>query len=296
MDALSTGIAFFEAGQINQAEKHFKEMLQTTNENPEVYYYLGKIAFQKDQYDNALEYFEKAIALNSNDARFHEMLGETLGLKAQQAGMIKGAMLLRKVKTAFEKALSLNPDSLMAKEGLFMIHLFAPSVAGGDEKKAMELFEIIQKQNPAHGHLAQALVHLKQNQLAEAETAFDQAVQQGGNDREILMRSARFFLQRKKFDKVSAIAETYIQHFPEDPRGYQLKGEAYLNQDNADEALNWFNLAIEKDPLFFNAYLHRARVFFAKGNADFAHKDLDFLFNHSEASKEMKAQAQKLKK
>ncbi|APF19645.1 Tetratricopeptide TPR_2 repeat-containing protein [Caldithrix abyssi DSM 13497] len=293
---LAKGIELFEKGKINQAEKHFKNILEKQKENPEVHFYLGRIAFQKDQYDAAISYFEKAIEYNPEEARYHEMYGETLGLKAQQAGMIKGAMMLRKVKAAFEKALSLNPESLMAREGLFMINLFAPGVAGGDEKKAMELFELIKKQNATHGHMAQALIHLKNNRLEEAEKEFELAVRQNGNDREILMRSARFFLQRKKYDRVLEIADLYIQHFPDDPRGYQLKGEAYLSEDNADEALNWFNLAIEKDDLFFNAYFHRAKVFLAKGKSEMAQKDVDFILNHPEASKEFKERAKKLMK
>lgn len=287
-------IESFKKGKLNDAEKKLKTLLPEQSENPDIYYYLGQIAFQKDQFDAAIEFAEKAIKLNDQQAAYHELLGEALGLKAQQAGAIKGAMLLRKVKSAFQTALDLDPQSRRAKEGLFMIYLFTPSVAGGDVNKAMELLEEIKTQNPAHGHVAKAMVYLKNNELQAAEQEFEKAIAEGESDREILMRTGRFFLQRKNFEKVVEIADLYIKNFPEDPRGYMLKGEAYLNSEQLEQALKWLDLAIEKDELFFNAYLQRIKVLLKNGQKDQAQKDAEFILNHPEAGQELKKQVKKL--
>ena len=290
----SDAVKQFEWGKINLSEKQFKELLAEQKDNPEIHFYLSKIFLQKDQYDQALEHIENAIKLDAQKAEYHEMLGEILGMKAQQAGMIKGAMLLRKVKSAFEQAINLNENSLMAKEGLFMIYLFSPPVAGGDEKKAMELLEQIKNHNKSHGHLAQAMVYLKQNKLSDAEREFEEAIKENGGDREVLKRTFRFYLQRKNYDKCDEIADLYINHFPQDPRGYQFKGEAYLEAGQPDEALSLFNLAIEKDELFFNGYFHRAKVFLAKNQKEMAANDIKFILDHQEAPQELKKQAKKL--
>ena len=294
MNNFETALKFFEDGKLNQAENIFNDLKQKDKNNAEIYYYLGEIAFRKDQYEKAETLFEKAISLNDQEAKYYEMLGETLGIKAQQAGMVKGALLLRKVKNTFEKALQLNPNSLIAREGLFMIYLFSPPVSGGDAKKAHQFLEEIKKLNSSHGYLAQAMIHIKENNLEEADKAFEQAVKNNGTDREVLMRSARFFLRRKNFNKVIEIADRYIQHFPNDPRGYQLKGEAFFKNNQTEDALNSFNLAIEKDEAFLNAYFHRAQVFLAKNDLQKAREDVHTILQHPNAPKELKNQAKKL--
>lgn len=294
MADLKKAIEDFEEGRLNDAEKQLKSLMSEQVENPDIYYYLGQIAFQKDQFDAAIDYAEKAIGLNERQAAYHELLGQALGLKAQQAGAIKGAMLLRKVKSAFQTALELDPKSLRAREGLFMIFLFTPPIAGGDINKAMELLEKIKTQNRAHGHLAQAMIHLKNNELKAAEQEFEKAIETDDHDREILMRTGRFFLQGKNVHKARQIADLYIKNFPEDPRGYLLLGEAYLDDEQLEQALEWINLAIEKDELFFNAHLQRIKAMLKNGRKAEAQKDADFVLNHPEAGESVKNQVKKM--
>ncbi len=274
MEQLSQAVELLNSGQLNQATQMLETLLQQKGEDPDVYYYLARAAFLKDLHETAIDYLEKAIALNDQRAEYHELLGEALGLKAQQAGMIKGAMLIRKVKAAFEKAIELNENSLAAREGLFMIYLFMPPVAGGDEKQAMRLLEEIKNLSEVHGHLAQGLAYIRQQRFDDVEKEFEQAVAKNGQDSEILMRVGRFYMERKNYEKAGEVCDVYIENRPADPRGYQLKGEVFRKIGDLQEALNWFNLAIEKDPQNLNALYHRALTFKDLNQVEKAREDL----------------------
>ncbi|NOX90375.1 MAG: tetratricopeptide repeat protein [Calditrichaeota bacterium] len=293
MSDLDRAVELFNRGRLNQADSILKDLESNDKNNPEVYYYLGCVALKKDRFEEAIDYLNKAIALKGIEAKYYEMLGEALGLKAQNAGMIKGAVLLGKVKSAFQQALELNPESLAAREGLFMIYLFAPGIVGGNEKMAMKLLNEIKMKNSAHGHLAQGMVYMKENKISEVETEFEKAAREGADDWEIQMRVGRFFLERKVFDKALEFFDNYIELKPDDPAGYQAKGEACFKMENPDEALTWFNMALEKDREYLPAYYRRALLYKDKNENELAKKDLEFILSQ-ESDHPLKDKAEKI--
>lgn len=294
-NTLQSAIDLYRSGRLNQAQEILNQLLSENTDNPEIYYYLGSIAFNKDLYEEAIQYLEKAIALDNTQARYYEMLGEALGLKSQNVGMLKGARTLNKVKAAFQKALELDAQSLSAREGLYMIYLFAPGVAGGDMNKAQQMLSEIENLNPAKGHIARGMMLMKQKKMAEVENEFEEAARLGRDDAEIQMRVGRFFLERKNFDKALSFINRFIELKPDDPAGYLAKGEVFSKQDKFDEALEQFNTAIEKDAQNLRAYYQRALLYHNNQQNDLAKKDLEMIVNQK-IKHPLKEKAQKLLK
>jgi len=274
---LNEAVRLFDKGLYSEAEEKFQSIIKEDNKNYEAFYYLGYIHFKRDEYDEAVDVLNKAVKINNRDARVYEVLGQALGFKAQHAGMVKGTMLLPKVKKTFEKALEINPDSLIAREGLYMFYLFVPGVAGGDEKKAGELAEEIKKLNPARGYLAEALYFSKLQNQEDAEQSFERAASEGKDDAEIQHKSGQFFLEIKKFDKAKQLFDRFLELQPDNPAAYAAKGDYLAAVGEYDSAINMFNRALDKNKDFFPARFKRAQVWQKKGDKEKAKEDYRFI-------------------
>lgn len=271
-------VALIESGNPDAAREKLQNAGAAADKDAEVNYYLGMIAFQKDEYDEAIEYISKAIEIKPDDSRFHELLGQAYGLKAQRSGMVKGSLLMPKIKKSFLRALELNPDSLLAREGLFMFYLFVPGVAGGDEKQALKIAAEIQEIKQARGHLANAIYKTKQNQVEEATELFEKAVRAGGDDAEVQMRAGQFFLSQKHPKAIEAF-DAYIRLKPSDPAGYNSKGKYYQMTKEYDKAIAMFDQALEKNNNHLLSRFNRAEVYTLQDKKDAARADYQFIID-----------------
>ncbi len=150
---LTTGVTLFEHGQFAAAQQFFEAFISQYPTDPAGVYYLGRIAFESKQYDQASTWFEQAVQLDSGDSDYHRWLGRTYGQQAQHAGG-EAFFLARKVKTHLEKAVELNPDNIEARFDLMEYYLQAPAFLGGDAAKAKMQAEEITKRNAAAGRKA----------------------------------------------------------------------------------------------------------------------------------------------
>jgi len=277
---MDEAVILVEEGRINKAEEKFRQLYDEDKKNAEVNFYLGSILFKRDEYDQALDFLNKAEKLNDQDYRVYEILGQTLGFKAQRAGLVKGAMMLPKVKKAFQKALELNPDSLTAREGLYMFYLFVPGVAGGDESKALELAEEIKSINTARGHMVMAIYNAKHKNTAEAQKEFDQASELGKDDPEIQQKAGQFYLDNKKAEKAAALFDQLIALQPDNPAGYSSKGDYFVETGDLEAAIGMYGASLQKNPKFFPARYKRAGVFRNMGNIAKAKEDYQYIINN----------------
>ncbi len=272
---MKQAMEMIEQGNLQGALEILKPLYDQNKTNAETNYLLGVIAIKQDRYDDALSFLTQAEKQNPDDARVYEAFGEAYGLKAQNAGMLKGAMLMPKIKKSFERALELNPGSLRANEGLFMFYLFVPSPAGGNEKKAVQIATEIASINEAHGYMAEALIKAKSGATEEAAVQFEQALQKAPQDKEVQMKAGRFMLQNGRLDLAEKAFKTVVSNNPFDPAGYDALGQFYLKDNNAEKALEQFNGALEKNPAFYPAKLNRAKAFSELGKTDDARSDLE---------------------
>ncbi len=264
-----------EQGNLPGALEILTPMYEQDKKNAEVNYLLGLVALKQDRHDDALNFLTQAEKQNPDDARVYEAFGEAYGVKAQNAGMLKGAMLMPKIKKSFERALELNPDSLRAHEGLFMFYLFVPGPAGGSEKKAVQIAAEIASLNEAHGHLAEALLKAKSGAKEAATAEFEKALQKAPADSEVQMKAGRFMLQNEKYDLAEKAFSAVISHNAFDPVGYEALGQLYLAQQNPGKALESLNKALEKNPAFYPAKFSRAKAYMDLGKSDEARSDLE---------------------
>jgi tetratricopeptide (TPR) repeat protein len=150
---IATGVTLFERGQFAAAQQFFAAFVSQHPTDPSGAYYLGRLAFESKQYDQASIWFEQAVQLDSGNSEYHRWLGRTYGQQAQHAGG-EAFFLARKVKTHLEKAVELNPDNIEARFDLMEYYLQAPAFLGGDAAKAKAQAAEITKRNAVAGRKA----------------------------------------------------------------------------------------------------------------------------------------------
>ncbi len=257
---IRAAVQLLERGNLSGAEEKLNALHRENPHDAEVNYYLGLVAFRKDQYDRAIDFLNAAIELNGQDERAYEVLGQALGLKAQHSGMVKALRLLPKVRQAFEKALELNPRSVAAREGLFMFYLFSPGVAGGNEKKALEVLEELTEVDPARAHLARAMWKLKNKLIDEAEQEYRQALQLAPDDPDLRLKATLFFLNNNKLEEALQHIEKYLQLQPDSLAGLMLKGNYFQKKEEWENALALYSEVLQQNPDFLPARFERGQV------------------------------------
>jgi tetratricopeptide (TPR) repeat protein len=111
-------------------------------ESPEKYMQTGFIHFQKQEYDQAIANFQKAVELEPKAAAAYNMLGMAYRFKANQLGI---ADLRAKEIAAFQKALEADPKYWVA-----MINLGVTYYHQGEKAKAAPLLKKALDLNPQH--------------------------------------------------------------------------------------------------------------------------------------------------
>lgn len=180
---------------------------------PEARYYLGRVAFDQKKYSDAADYFEEATEANDKVADYFNWLGNTYGTIAQDANVIKQGMLAPKMKTAWERAIALDPQNIGARFSLIQYYTKAPGFMGGSFDKAREVANQIMKMNPVQGHFQMGNIYVSEKKVNEAEREFIEMVR---IDPAYTSTLANFYVNQKQYDKAFNLLEAAINKNPED--------------------------------------------------------------------------------
>ncbi len=116
-------------------------------ENPEKYMQEGISHFQKQEYDQAIASYQKAIQLASKSAAAYNLLGMAYRFKYNQ---LRNPELRAQEIGAFEKAVEIDPQYWVA-----MINLGVTYYDQGDKARAAALFKKALSLNPNHPEKAE---------------------------------------------------------------------------------------------------------------------------------------------
>jgi len=115
------------------------------------------------------EAFEKAAAAEPSNSKYQNWLGRAYGRRAESSNPLSAPGLAVKARTAFEKAVDLNPANIEAMNDLFSYYIEAPGFLGGGLDKAEALAEKMKSRHAAeyHAALARLADRRKQPEIAE---------------------------------------------------------------------------------------------------------------------------------
>jgi tetratricopeptide (TPR) repeat protein len=168
---LDAARALFDANKLPQARLEFERLAKADPADPEVHYYLGQIALQRDDTDTAVRELERSVALSPVIARTHNALGDAFGRAAQKAGVFSQFGLARRSLAEYGRAVALEPDNVDFHESLFSYYVQAPKLVGGGVENAEDEAAAIKKLDPSRGRRAYATLYVAEQKydLALAE-------------------------------------------------------------------------------------------------------------------------------
>ena len=100
-------------------------------------------------------------------------------MKAKESNKFVALSMIGDVKSAFEKAISLNPKHIEARWALIELYLQLPGIVGGSERKANRYAEELYKISPVDGYLARGKIAEYFYRYKEAEKHYSSAFRIG---------------------------------------------------------------------------------------------------------------------
>lgn len=266
---LQTAIEKYKNGNLGLAKTYFKTVKSKSSEFEKAQYYLGRIAFDEEEYSDAVDYFKEAIEENDNNADYYAWLGNAYGVYAQGISKIRQGFVAPKIKKNYEKAVALDPQNLEAQLGLIEYYTQAPSIMGGSLEKATETAKTILTFNEKQGYIALSNVYQRDKKYNEAEEALIKLV---AIDSLYLTSLGTFYQNREMFDKAFSHFEQMQVSQPENTNAiYQLGRTSALSGLRPDQGIQ----ALEKymtlelrngSPSYAAAKMRLAMIYEKKGN------------------------------
>lgn len=274
--SLQKAKTLYETGKPAEAAKLLEGIDDDSKEYAEAQFYLGRIAFDKKEYDDASDYFEEASESNEKNATYFEWLGNTYGMIAKDANVVRQGFLAPKMKDAWEKAVALDNKNIGARLSLIEFYMQAPGFMGGSVDKAVETAKQIIKLDAARGHQALANVYDRDKRTADAEKEYIALV---ALDSKFMPLLINFYIAKTEYDKAFKLVENEIQKKPEDMlmlyQYAKLSALSGKNLDRGEQNLKKY-LAYtpkENEPSHAGAYMRLGMIFEKRGNKAEAKKN-----------------------
>jgi tetratricopeptide (TPR) repeat protein len=302
-------VRFFDEGRIVQSKPLFLDAVKDDPHNAEAYYYLGWLTINSD-YAGAIEYLENAVNLNGSAAKYHLMLGNAYGVKAQRGGIFGKLGAASNCKAQYLMAISLDAKFTEARVNMIEFYLQAPGIVGGSVEKAVAESDTIKTYDPYAGYIAEARVHeyqkekvkqeecyrkaisidpknfiaykalwlmyMNENNVRQADEIFKKAVSSVTNTSDIYFQMGLFYVGKNEFVKAREMFEATLKKNPKNYAVYYQLGKVdLLSGTDLYQGLSYFEKYIQtpelkNSPRHEYAYLRMGMIYEKLGKADSA--------------------------
>jgi cytochrome c-type biogenesis protein CcmH/NrfG len=192
---------------------------------------IGQDFFMLGEYKKASDAFERAAALEPDNAKLIHWLGRAYGRRAETANPFMAPGLASKTRQMFEKAVELDPTNKDALGDLLDYYLDAPGFLGGGMHKAEMLAQLILKDDPAEGHYAEGLVADKKKEYATAEEQFRRAAELAPRQVGHILVLARYLANHDHVKESDALFDQAARMAPNNPRVMFDRAAAYIHEN-----------------------------------------------------------------
>lgn len=201
----------FRQEKYDAAKSIFEESLSQNPNHLKSIEYLGDIAGQTQDWDNAIFYYQKLKKAKPSEANFHYKYGGALGMKAKESNKFKALGMIGDVKESFEKAITLNPKHIDARWALIELYIQLPGIVGGSERKAIMYSNELMKIAPVDGYLSKGHIAEYFNRYKEAEKNYRKAIEIGGSKTTYQKLANLYKNKLKQPEKAKEIMEAFAK-------------------------------------------------------------------------------------
>jgi len=252
-------VRLFDSGRIAQSKPLFLEAVKEDPNKAEAYYYLGILAINND-YDGAIDYLKKAVDLNGAAAKYHFMLGNAYGVKAQRAGLLSKFGAASNCKEQYLIAVSLDPKYTDARGNLMEYYLQAPGIIGGSVEKAEAEADTIKTYDLYAGYLAEARVRKYQKQKAQETECYIKAISTDPKKLDAYCPLWFFYMDESNGIKADELFKKAAATVDKKSDLYYWCGLYYVWNSKFSKARDMFEVALKKDSLNYPVYYQLGTV------------------------------------
>ncbi|MCH8538565.1 MAG: hypothetical protein LAT66_12445, partial [Alkalimonas sp.] len=152
-------------------------------------------AFGLQDSGTAEKHLKKAAELYSDKADYQFWYGQSSCNRAQSVNMLRARGFATRCRDAFQAAATLEPENLTYQRALAQFHIQAPSIAGGDINKALDIAQHVQTFDALQGELLELEVHTANQDLAAFEALISSSEMLQARPEPYVMRG--FYQQRQ---------------------------------------------------------------------------------------------------
>lgn len=175
---------------------------------------LGRVYLAERETNEAIEWLERAVDLDTTSSEARLWLGRAVMERARTASKLRRPGLAKRVRAAFERAVALDPLSVDARRALFDFQLMAPSALGGGKERARAQADSIRSLNELRGRLAYAAFRQKQNDVAGAASELRAALEAHPDSIAAHYAMAELWAATGALDSAAAAYEGLLARWP----------------------------------------------------------------------------------
>ncbi|MGH1364036.1 MAG: tetratricopeptide repeat protein [Calditrichia bacterium] len=232
VDELQKAIALYTAGDTLTAVTLLEKFCTAYPDNSAGFYYLGRIAYDREKNEQAEKHFERAVDLAPDSSMYVLWLGRSYVKTALNSNIIKKTLYARKIKRCFMQAVELDSLNTLARHDLIQFYVLVPAIAGGSDSKAIEHATILEQQNSWEGFKAFGTIYSLQKDYEKAENIYLTALSIYPREIQFYNYLASVYEKAMAYEKLMSLYEEASNRLPE------LRSEILLKQAGICLALN----------------------------------------------------------
>jgi len=232
---ITTAINHHQAGRLPEAERIYRQILDSTSENPDAWHLLGVVQYQKGAFGEAIEFIHRAISLQPHVAEYHTNLGTAYldsGDFPEAAAAQRRALELR---PAFPVALN-NLANALRKQRDF-------NAALGYASEAVRLEPTLAD---AHNNLGTILKEL--GKLDDAVGHYREAIRLNPRSAETYNNLGIHYQEQRQFDEAIRCHHRTLEINPKFAEAHVNLGIIARKQKRYKDAITLFQRALECNP------------------------------------------------
>jgi tetratricopeptide (TPR) repeat protein len=237
-----TGVAatspqeMLNAGQVDDAIRILSEQIKSSPKDAAAYNLLCRVYLMVDDWDNGISNCERATQLDPQKSPYFGWLGRLYGEKAEHSSFFSAASLAKKVRTAFERAVQLDPMSWEARADLGEYYAEAPGIVGGGKDKARDQANALMSIKPAMAHWLFARIDEKNKDRATAERDYRAAIAASQGGSRAWFDLGNFFFHAQRYDEMEE-AFSHLETTADNSRESLMHAAQVLQRANRNSPL-----------------------------------------------------------
>lgn len=234
-NALTYGVAFFQHGFLDQAERSFQQVIANKPDDADAHYNVGTLYLRRNVPQQAKENLEQTVRLRPN----YPEAWNNLGMLAAQQGNDEEAI------RNFQHSLQLRPSY-----GTALLNLGNVYRRQGDLVQAETLLKRAFDREPANPEVNYSLgmIYARRNESAKAEQYLRTALQLRPSYSDALNNLGVLLVQQQRYPEAEEQFKTCIQQEPDFDQAYLNLARLYVVRNDKEKARTVLEALLQKQP------------------------------------------------